>query len=106
MRTIVTGGAGFIGSYVVDQLLSEGHSVTVVDNMSCGCLENLTHHSGNPNLVVQKVDVKNARKLDRIFAGHDVVFHLAAHANIRQSFAGHRADLDNFRNPTVLLSTP
>jgi UDP-glucose 4-epimerase len=95
MRTIVTGGAGFIGSYVVDQLLSEGHSVTVVDNMSCGCLENLTHHSGNPNLAVQKVDVKNARKLERVFAGHDVVFHLAAHANIRQSFADHRADLDN-----------
>ena len=106
MRTIVTGGAGFIGSYVVDQLLSEGHSVTVVDSMSCGCLENLTHHSGNPNLVVQKVDVKNARKLDRIFTGHDVVFHLAAHANIRQSFADHRADLDNFRNPTVLFTTP
>lgn len=91
----MTGGAGFIGSYVVDQLLSEGHSVTVVDNMSCGCLENLTHHSGNPNLAVQKVDVKNARKLERVFAGHDVVFHLAAHANIRQSFADHRADLDN-----------
>jgi UDP-glucose 4-epimerase len=95
MRAIVTGGAGFIGSHLVDRLLNEGSSVTVVDDMSCGRLENLEHHSGNPNLVVQKEDIKNARKLDRIFAGHDVVFHLAAHANIRRSLADHRADLDN-----------
>ena len=95
MRAIVTGGAGFIGSHLVDELLCEGYSVTVVDNMSCGCLENLEHHSGNPNLAIREVDVKNARGLNSIFAGHDVVFHLAAHANIRQSFADHRADLDN-----------
>jgi len=95
VRAIVTGGAGFIGSHLVDELLCDGYSVTVVDNMSCGCLENLEHHSGNPNLVIREVDVKNARGLNSIFAGHDVVFHLAAHANIRQSFADHRADLDN-----------
>jgi UDP-glucose 4-epimerase len=95
MRAIVTGGAGFIGSYLVDRLLHEGNAVTVVDNMSCGCLENLKHHSGNPDLIIQKDDIKNAKKLDRIFAGHDVVFHLAAHANIRQSLVNHRADLDN-----------
>jgi UDP-glucose 4-epimerase len=95
MRAIVTGGAGFIGSYLVDKLLYEGNSVTVVDNMSCGCLENLRHHSGNSNLIIQNEDIKNAEKLDCIFAGHDVVFHLAAHANIRRSFVDHRADLDN-----------
>jgi UDP-glucose 4-epimerase len=95
VRAIVTGGAGFIGSHLVDELLCEGYSVTVVDNMSCGCLENLKHYLGNPNLAIREVDVKNGRGLNSIFAGHDVVFHLAAHANIRQSFADHRADLDN-----------
>lgn len=94
-RAIVTGGAGFIGSHLVDRLLEEEYSVTVVDNMSCGCLENLKHHSGNPRLAVHKVDIKDAGQLNRIFAGHDVVFHMAAHANIRTSLINHKADLEN-----------
>jgi UDP-glucose 4-epimerase len=95
VKAVVTGGAGFIGSYLVDRLLSEGYSVTVVDNMSCGCLENLKQHSNNSCLTVKKADIRDGDKLNRIFAGHDVVFHMAAHANIRQSLADHRADLDN-----------
>jgi len=95
VRAIVTGGAGFIGSHLVDRLLGEGHYVTVVDNMSCGCLENLQHHSGNPRLTVHKVDIRDAGQLDRIFAGHDVVFHMAAQANIRESLVDHRSDLEN-----------
>lgn len=95
MKAIVTGGAGFIGSHLVDRLLKDGYSVTVVDNMSCGCLENLKHHSGNPRLAVRKVDIREADQLNQIFAGHNVVFHLAAHANIRTSLIDHKADLDN-----------
>lgn len=95
MKAIVTGGAGFIGSHLVDRLLSEGYSVSVVDNMSCGCFENLNHHSGNPRLKIHKVDLREAGQLDRIFAGHDVVFHMAAHANIKESLADHRSDLEN-----------
>jgi len=95
VKAIVTGGAGFIGSHLVDRLLKDGYSVTVVDNMSCGCLENLKHHSGNPRLAVRKVDIREADQLNQIFAGHNVVFHLAAHANIRTSLIDHKADLDN-----------
>jgi len=95
VKAIVTGGAGFIGSHLVDRLLEEGYSVTVLDNISCGCLENLSHHSGNPRLTVKTVDIRDAGKLARIFAGNDVVFHMAAHANIRESLADHRADLEN-----------
>jgi len=95
VRAIVTGGAGFIGSHLVDRLLGERHYVTVVDNMSCGCLENLQHHFGNPRLTVHKVDIRDAGQLDRIFAGHDVVFHMAAQANIRESLVDHRSDLEN-----------
>jgi UDP-glucose 4-epimerase len=95
LKAIVTGGAGFIGSHLVDRLLSEQYSVTVVDNLSCGSLENLEHHKGNPHLTVRNVDIKDAKRLTRIFAGHDAVFHLAAHANIRESLLDHKADLEN-----------
>jgi len=95
MRAIVTGGAGFIGSHLVDRLLDDGYSVTVVDNMSCGYIENLKRHSSNPRLVVHNVDIKNAVQLEKLFAGHDVVFHMAAHADIRESLADHMSDLQN-----------
>jgi UDP-glucose 4-epimerase len=95
VKAIVTGGAGFIGSHLVDRLLSEGYSVTVVDNLSCGYLENLEHHSGNPRLTVHNVDIRDADKLNRIFAGHGAVFHMAAHANIRESLVDRKADLEN-----------
>jgi UDP-glucose 4-epimerase len=95
MKAIVTGGAGFIGSHLVDRLLEEGHSVTVVDNMSAGRMDNLAKHSGNPHLAVRQVDIKDGEALNQIFNGHDVVFHLAAQANIRKSLIDHRSDLDN-----------
>jgi len=95
MKAMVTGGAGFIGSHLVDRLLDEGYFVSVVDNMSCGCLENLQHHSGNPRLTVHKVDIRDVGQLERIFAGHYVVFHMAAHADIRRSLEDHRVDLES-----------
>ena len=91
----MTGGAGFIGSHLVDRLLAEGYGVTVVDNMSCGHMENLKHLSGNPLLAIHKVDIRDAQKLVSLFSGHDVVFHMAAHADIRKSLADHRVDLEN-----------
>lgn len=95
MKAVVTGGTGFIGSHLVDRLLSEGYSVTVVDNMSCGHMDNLKHHTDDPHLAVHKVDIKDANRLEQLFKAHNVVFHLAAHANIRESFADHRSDLEN-----------
>jgi len=95
MRAIVTGGAGFIGSHLVDRLLNDGYSVTVIDNMSCGHMENLEQHSTSHRLTVHRVDMKDSAQLNELFVGHDVVFHMAAHANIRESFADHRSDLEN-----------
>jgi len=95
VRAVVTGGAGFIGSYLVDRLLEEGCFVTVIDNMSRGCLENLKQHSNNSCLIVKKADIRDGNKLNRIFAGHDVAFHMAAHTNIGESPTNHRVDLDN-----------
>ncbi|MDQ1253738.1 MAG: NAD(P)-bd dom protein [Euryarchaeota archaeon] len=95
MKAIVTGGAGFIGSHLVDRLIQDGYSVTIIDNMSCGHMENLASHLGDSRLVIHKVDIKDAETLNKIFAGHDLVFHLAAQANIRKSLLDHRSDLDN-----------
>jgi UDP-glucose 4-epimerase len=95
MKAIVTGGAGFIGSHIVDRLINDGYAVSVIDNMSCGTMENLKQHKDNPKLKVHNTDIRDAEALNQIFEGHDVVFHLAAQANIRKSAVDHKSDLDN-----------
>lgn len=76
-------------------MLHDGYEVTVVDNVSCGYMENLKQHSGNPLLAVHRVDIRDAAALEELFAKHDVVFHMAAHADIRRSLTDHRSDLEN-----------
>ena len=95
MKAIVTGGAGFIGSHLVDRLINDGYSVSVIDNMTCGTTDNIEQHSNNPKLKVYNVDIRDSEALNKIFVGHDVVFHLAAQANIRKSAVDHKSDLDN-----------
>ncbi len=82
IRSVVTGGAGFIGSHVTDRLLKAGHRVTVVDNFSTGRPENLAHHKGEKNLHVVREDINNLPALRGIFDGADRVYHLAALADI------------------------
>lgn len=82
MKAIVTGGAGFIGSHLVDRLIADGHEVTVIDNLSNGRLENLQHLKGNPLLGFIKADVAEQSQLNEYFQGIDWVFHLAALADI------------------------
>jgi len=79
----------------VDRLVSEGYSVTVLDNMSYGFLENLEGHRNDEGVTVLDVDLRDAKRLEEVFRGHDVVFHMAAHADIRRSLEDHRADLEN-----------
>ena len=82
MNTLVTGGAGFIGSHLVDQLLADGHQVTVVDNFSTGRPDNLSQHRNNPNLCLIEADVANGSVITPYFEGVDWAFHLAALADI------------------------
>ncbi|MDP3723037.1 MAG: GDP-mannose 4,6-dehydratase [Candidatus Omnitrophota bacterium] len=79
---VVTGAAGFIGSHMVDLLLDRGYRVHGIDNLSCGRLDNLSHHRGNPNLVFEARDVKALRPGDPLVAGAESVFHFAGIGDI------------------------
>ena len=80
-KSIVTGGAGFIGSNLVDRLINEGHKVIVLDNFISGNKKNLSHHS-KKNLEIIKIDISNNKNLDKYFKGASYVFHLAGLAEI------------------------
>jgi UDP-glucose 4-epimerase len=88
MRTLVTGGAGFIGSTLVDRLLAEGHSVDVVDDLSSGSLANLAEAraAAHHDLTFHQLDVRSAELVDLMARRRpEVVFHLAAQADVRVS---------------------
>ena len=81
-KVLVSGGAGFIGSHLVDRLLEEGHGVLVLDNFSSGCTENLSAHVNNNKLQVIEVDIANFQEIKDYFEDVTWVFHLAALADI------------------------
>ena len=81
-KALVTGGAGFIGSHLVDYLLKEDYGVTVLDNFSSGRIENLAQHKKNKNKKIVNADAADFNKIKKYFNGIDYVFHLAALADI------------------------
>ena len=97
MHVVVTGGAGFIGSTLVDRLLAEGHSVAVVDNLVSGNLDNLAaaRSSFADRLTFHEIDVRDPA-IPELFAERtpEVVFHLAAQADVRVSVARPLFDAD------------
>ena len=82
MRSLVTGGAGFIGSHLVDRLLAEGHEVVVLDNLSTGHWGNLEHLKPQDKFEFYEVDVRDHHEIRKHFEGVGWVFHLAALADI------------------------
>jgi nucleoside-diphosphate-sugar epimerase len=86
MKALVTGGAGFIGRWVVERLLRDGHEVVTLDDYSNGREQNLEGLRG-PKLVIKKGDIKDAAVLDETFAmgPFDAVFHLAASIHVQSS---------------------
>jgi UDP-glucose 4-epimerase len=82
---LVTGGAGFIGSHLVDRLVSDGWKVRVLDNFSSGRVENIEHHKGNRNVEILKEDLKNPEGAEKVVRDVDVVFHYAANPEVRVS---------------------
>ncbi|MFA6534053.1 MAG: SDR family oxidoreductase [Patescibacteria group bacterium] len=90
MKILVTGGAGFIGSHLVDRLVKEGHSVAVVDNLSAGRKQNL-----NPKAKFYRLNIQSP-KLREVFKAvrPQVVFHLAAQMDVRRSVSDPRFDAE------------
>jgi UDP-glucose 4-epimerase len=88
MRSLVTGGAGFIGSNLVDALVERGDEVTVVDDLSTGKRENL-EEAGSREAQLVELDIRDARAVGDCFgsARPEVVFHLAAQIDVRKSVA-------------------
>jgi len=90
MKILVTGGAGFIGSHLVDKLINEGYNVVVVDNLSTGKKENV-----NPKAKFYKCDIRSSRLIEVIRKEQpEVIFHLAAQINLRQSVKDPVGDAD------------
>lgn len=79
---VVTGGAGFIGSHMVDLLLSEGFRVHVVDNFVGGHRSNLKHHADNPDLRIFEADIRDIESMRRAFEGARFVYHFAGIGDI------------------------
>lgn len=78
MRALITGGAGFIGSHLAEELLRRGDEVYVIDNLSTGRLENVQHLRDNPNFKIAIETILNETVMDRLVSECDIIYHLAA----------------------------
>lgn len=84
-KILVTGGAGFIGSHLVDRLLSDSFKVMVIDNLCTGRLENIAHHQNREDFHFIQGDVRNFKLVKRVMKDVDVVFHEAALVSVTRS---------------------
>ena len=82
MKYLVTGGAGFLGSNLVDELVKSGDEVIVIDDFSTGRFENLALHKDSKNVTIIKADLSGCEEIKPYFENVDIVFHLAALADI------------------------
>src|SRR3990167_3530236 len=94
MKTFVTGGAGFVGSHIVDRLIEKGDEVVVYDNMSTGIEDFIIQHFKNPRFKFIQGDILDLKKLIKEMKGSDMVFHFAAHADVRSGFINHQIDFE------------
>ncbi len=96
MKAVVTGGAGFIGSHLVDRLVRDGWSVVIIDNFSSGRLEYIQHHLDNPRVVIHRIDLKDYESLAKLedLKDADIVYHFAANPEVRVSSTHPRIHFD------------
>ena len=94
MKCFVSGGAGFIGSHLMDRLITEGHEVSVYDNLSSGRMEFLGSHLLEKRVRFIKGDILDLPKLAKAMKGHDFVYHMAANPDIRYGIEHTRWDLE------------
>lgn len=96
MNILITWGAGFIGSHIVDAWMHRGDHVYVIDNFSTGLLQNLSQHEGNPRFSCIQADIREKETMENILSDirPDVVFHLAAQINVRESIKNPEYDTE------------
>lgn len=95
MKFGITGGAGFIGSHIAEQLVNEGHEITIIDNLNTGKADNLSKILNRINFV--KGDIRDTKLLKQYFSNVDGVFHQAALASVQESFE----KIDEYNNVNV-----
>jgi UDP-glucose 4-epimerase len=84
VSVLITGGAGFIGSHLVDALMVRGEEVCVFDNLSTGSIENVRHWLGNPNFTLIKGDLLNTTDLEKLeIKRYSLIFHFAANPEVK-----------------------
>jgi UDP-glucose 4-epimerase len=83
MKILITGGAGFIGSHVVDRLLAMGHEVYVIDDLSTGSMGNVRHHQENPRFHLHIDTILNAPLMAELVEECDQIYHLAAAVGVK-----------------------
>jgi len=83
VNILITGGAGFIGSHLAESLLSRGHEVTIIDNLSTGRFENIAHLTDNPRFHFAIDSITNETVMDRLVSKNNLIFHLAAAVGVQ-----------------------
>jgi UDP-glucose 4-epimerase len=91
---LITGGAGFIGSHVVDSMMGKGRKVVVLDNLSAGSMDNVAEWAGHPDFTVIEGDCLNRKDVRKAMKGCGVVFHLAANPEVRVGAADTEIDFE------------
>ena len=82
-KMLITGGAGFIGSHLAERLLDAGHSITLLDDLSTGRLENIQHLIDRPQVQLVRHSVENQHTVNALVGEHDAVFHLASAVGVK-----------------------
>ncbi len=83
MNILITGGAGFIGSHLCESLLSEGHKVTIIDNLSTGRFSNISHLQGNDKFQYVIGTILDRCLMENLISGADIIYHLAAAVGVK-----------------------
>ena len=105
MKTLVVGGAGFIGSHLCDALLAQGHDVVCIDNFSLGTKENISHLRKDSHFSVYEADASVQGKLEEVFQREkpEYVFHLAANSDIQASASNPEVEYQNTYTTTFRI---